>query len=239
MYRIAICDDDRIFVNQLNKHIDAIMNDSRLIREKDFTVEQYHEAKALQRVIEQDQNRYQLLLLDIELSNDIGMDMARAFREQQVKSSIIYITSHRDYIYDCFDTQPLWYLLKPIDYEKFKEILLSDYRKNYAGTRLVIKIEGRQLAIPLDEIYALESTQHRTRIWLKEQFLDWNGALSALKVQLPTFSFCQSHNSYIINLNHVLEILRTDVVMDNQKTFPISRRYHDQTLEKYFAYLRL
>lgn len=239
MYRIAICDDDSIFSDYLHENIKKIMNENGLVQGTDYDIEQFNEAAGLQHMIRRNPNGYQLLLLDIELPGENGMDIARTFREQQVTSSIIFITVHRDYIYECFDTQPLWYLLKPLDYEKFRKILLDDYRRNYAKARLAVKIEGRQMAIPFHEIYALESTQHRTRIWLSEKFYDWNGALSALKPQLPAFCFCQSHNSYMINLSHVKEILRADVLMDNNRSFPVSRRYHDQTLEKYFNYLRL
>lgn len=239
MYRIAVCDDDSMFLNHLTRDIEKIMDENGLVQGMDYNIDQYDQTTGIQRMIRRDKNYYQLLLLDIELSGENGMDMARTFREQQVTSSIIFITCHRDYIYDCFDTQPLWYLLKPPDYDKLKKILLSDYRRSYADIRLAVRIEGRQMAIPFHDIYALESTQHRTRIWLAEDFYDWNGALSALKPQVPSVCFCQSHNSYMINLSHVKEILRTDVLMDNDRTFPVSRRYHDQILEKYFTYLRL
>ncbi|MBS7009472.1 LytR/AlgR family response regulator transcription factor [Anaerostipes sp.] len=239
MYRIGICDDDKVFLDHLGQKIKEIMIENGLKYGIDFEIEQFSEALQMNRIIQGDRDHYQLLLLDIELSKENGMELARAFRKQQVTCSIIFITSYRDYVFDCFDTQPLWYLLKPIDTEKFEEILLSDYRRSYADTRLAVKIGGRNLAIPFSDIYALEATQHRTRIWLFDEFQDWNGALSKLKPLMPSYSFCQSHNSYMINLSHVIEIQRSDAVMDNGRAFPISRRYFDHTMEKYFTYLKI
>lgn len=239
MYRIAICDDDEKFLNQLSQKVDEIMSGNALVRGTDFDIEPFCEAALMQQKILENENAYQLLLLDIELSKENGMELAKTFREQHVTCSIIYITAYRDYVFDCFDTQPLWYLLKPVDFDKFKEILLSDYRRNYVDARLALKIDGRTFTIPYAEIYALESTQHRTRIWLNEGYRDWNGALSALKPRLPTFCFCQSHNSYIINLSHVKEIQRTDALMDNGRTFPVSRRFYDHTFDRYLAYLKI
>lgn len=238
MYRIAICDDDRVFLHQLSLDVVAIMKEHHLEQGVDYDIDQFDEVLTLQQKMQSDNGFYHLLLLDIELSTGNGMDLAREIRKQNISCSIVYITSHRDYIYDCFDTQPLWYLLKPIDLDKFKTILISDYHKNYMDTRLVIKIEGKSVAIPFHKIYAVESTQHRCRIWLAQGHYDWNGSLSALKPQLPIFSFCQSHNSYILNLSHVKEIRRSDALMDNEQLFPISRRYHDQALDRYFAYLK-
>ncbi|WP_148409318.1 LytR/AlgR family response regulator transcription factor [Murimonas intestini] len=239
MYRIAICDDDEAFLHHLGRATEEILTASGLVRGSDFGIDLFSQAAQVQSRVLEDKDSYSLLLLDIEISRENGMELARTLREQQVKCSIIFITSHRDYIFDCFDTRPLWYLLKPVDLEKYKEILLSDYRRNYAGARLALKVGGRQLAILYQDIYALESTQHHARIWLADSYQDWNGALSALKPQLPPVSFCQSHNSYLVNLSHVNEIQRTDVLMDNGKKFPISRRYHDQVMERYFAYLKL
>ena len=239
MYRIAICDDDPIFSHQLNQNIIEIMNKHGLVKGIDYDSDQFSNTLGIQQILQQDTNYYQLLLLDIELPNENGMNIAKALRKQHITCSIIFITSYRDYIYDCFDAQPLWYMLKPINLEKFEEILLSDYQRNYANTRLIIKIKGKHIAIPFHDIYALESTQHRTKIWLSKGEYNWTGALSALKPQLPALNFCQSHNSYIINLSHVREILHTDVLMDDDRLFPISRRYHDQILDKYFAFLKI
>ena len=239
MYHIAICDDDEAFSKQLKQTIEDIMNESGLILNTDFDIELFAHSEMLQRKIQERQDYYQLLLLDIELSKSNGVELARIFRNQQFSGSLIYISAYRDYVFDCFDTKPLGYLLKPVNDQKFKGILLSDYRKNYADARLVLKIDGKQRVIPFVDIYALEATQHRTRIWMRDGYRDYNGALSSLKGQLPTFSFCQVHNSYIINLSHVKEIQRTEALMDDGRMFPISRRYYDLTLDKYFAFLKI
>lgn len=239
MYRIAICDDDEEFSNLLSLKVEEIMVEKGLIRGSDFDIDLFSKAASMQHQILKNINLYHLLLLDIELSKDNGIELAKEFRKHQVTCSIIYITAYRDYVFNCFDTQPLWYLLKPLDHDKFKEILLSDYQRNYSDARLVLKINGRQCVILFSDIYALEATQHHTKIWLNDSCRDWNGALSALKPQLPAFSFCQSHNSYIINLSHVKELRKTEAYMDDGRFFPISRRYYEHTFNKYLAFLKI
>lgn len=239
MYRIAICDDDEIFLEHLSRNVEKILTESGLARGTDFDMDLFCEAAPMQHAVLASANAYQLLLLDIELTHANGMALARTLRRQQITSSIIYITAHRDYVFDCFDTQPLWYLLKPVNLDKFRTILLADYQRNYVDARLALKIDGKPLHIPFADIYALESTQHRTRVWLRDGWRDWNGPLYTLKPQLPALGFGQSHNSYILNLSHVKEIRRTDALMDDGRMFPISRRYYDQILDKYFSYLKI
>lgn len=239
MYQIAVCDDDEKFLEKLCQTAKAILCESGLVCDTDFAIACFSDAIGLREAVLKQPEQYQLLLLDIELSHESGMELARTLREHEITCRIIFITSHRDYVFDCFDTRPLWYLLKPLDVEKFKEILLDDYRHSYEDTRLVIKIGTRKITIPFQDIYALEATDHHTRIWLRDGYRDCNRALSALKSQLPSFDFCQSHNSYIINLSHVKEIQRMEVLMDNDRTFPVSRRYYDLTFEKYFTFLKI
>lgn len=239
MYRIAICDDDEVFLSQLNQNTKDILCEYGLTYGHDFEINCFSCAKHLQDNVLEKQDFYDLILLDIEISDENGITIAKSFREQNMASRLIYITSYRDYVFDCFDTQPLYYLLKPLDYEKFKDILLLDYRRNYMSSHLVIKINGRQVSIPYSDIYALEATSHRTRIWLKDKIRDWNGPLSSLKDQLPTSEFCQSHNSYILNLAHIQEIQKAEVIMDNDKKFPVSRRYYNEIFEKYLSFLRI
>lgn len=155
MYRIAVCDDDERFLNNLCRKTEECLTETGLVRGSDFEIEAFCEAAPLKDRLLESETTCQLLLLDVELDKENGMELARTLRRSQITCSIIYITSHRDYVFDCFDTQPLWYLLKPLDEEKFREILLSDYTRSYADNRLFLKIEGRQHTIPFPDIYAL------------------------------------------------------------------------------------
>ena len=115
MYRIAVCEDDPRTAEQ-NKAATCHALDGRgRIRGQDYDVDVFHAAAPLMERLSADSGAYQLLLLDIQLDRDNGVELARFLREHEVDASIIYITDHPGFALDSFPTYPLEYLLKPVD----------------------------------------------------------------------------------------------------------------------------
>ena len=185
--------------------------------------------------------RCQMLLLDVrfEQEGEDGLAVARLLREHGVDCSLVFISSYRDYVFDCFEARPLSYLKKPVEWDRFCDCLRREFEERYQSARLSLRIGGRRMSIPFSDVYALEATQHRVRIWRRSDFLDWNGALSTLESLLPTTYFCRCHRSFWINLQHVSELARTEARMDNNKAFPVSKRLYASVMKRHYAFLAL
>ena len=184
-----------------------------------------------------DRDACQLLLLDIRLEEESGLELAKTLREHQVDCSLIYVTSYQDYVFQSFETHPLHYLVKPIDREWLAGALRYDYRRRYRDARVFLKCGGRQTAIRLEDIYALEAAQHKVRVWLEGRYEMWSGTLSALEEQLPTYCFCRCHSGFILNLSHVRELVRYEARMDNGSAVPVSKRLYPEVLRRHIACL--
>ena len=135
MYHIAIGDDDPLFLRETEDLVSDCLKAEGLERHVDFDIDCLSTSQSLLAALEMDRNRYQLLLLDVEFGQDNGLDVAAALRRRQAAFRLIYITSHRDYVFDSFDTRPLHYLLKPVDGEKLAALIREDYRRRYLGAR--------------------------------------------------------------------------------------------------------
>lgn len=62
-----------------------------------------------------------------------GMKTAHIFREKAPSQILIFISSGREYVFDAYDVEAFWYLLKPVDDKKLKNVL----------QKAVIKTENR------------------------------------------------------------------------------------------------
>ena len=58
------------------------------------------------------------LLLDIEMGNMNGMELARNLRAKGDMLPIIFITGYSEFMQDGYDVEALHYLLKPVDKNK-------------------------------------------------------------------------------------------------------------------------
>ena len=123
MYRIVIGDDDAPFLKEITERMEQIMSGDALTRGQEYEIVPFADPSALYQKLAAKPDYCQLLLLDVEFAEKNGIKIAERLRELGVDCGLIYITCHRDYVYDCFGTRPLWYLVKPVDWDKLAEIV--------------------------------------------------------------------------------------------------------------------
>ena len=125
MYRIAVCEDDPRTAEQNKTAACHVLEGKGRSQGRDYDVEVFHTAAPLMKRLTADPDAYQLLLLDIQLDGDNGVELARFLREHKVSASIIYITDPPGFALDSFPTYPLEYLLKPVDMNALRSCLLK------------------------------------------------------------------------------------------------------------------
>ena len=204
---------------------------------QDYDIDVFHTAPPLMERLAKAPDAYQLLLLDIQLDGDNGVELARFLREHQVKASVIYITDHPGFALDSFPTYPLEYLLKPVDEARLAAALDWDWRQRHIQQkRPVLRVGGR--TVPLDEIAYLETAGRKTAVHTREERIEHNLPLSRLKEELQGQGFCLSHFSYLVNLSHVTRVERDALTLDTGESIPVSRRYYQDFMARYVESLK-
>ena len=117
-YKIAICDDsdaDRQYVFDMVK---AWAEASGHTVQVDF----FPSAESFLFRYEEE-NDYDILLLDIEMGGMDGVSMAKQLRKNNDTLQIIFITGYSDYISEGYEVAALHYLIKPVKEEKLRSVL--------------------------------------------------------------------------------------------------------------------
>lgn len=232
MIKIAICDDE--------KNIRAYLR--TLVRKQDKESEIAEYASADEYL--SDGAVHDLLFLDIELNGSAsgmdGMGLARRIRSMELARQpiIIFVTGYEKYVYDAFDVDAFQYLLKPIDEQKFAEVfsraaghILSEAEEK--KRTLVIQCGSESRAIPLDNIYYMESRNHKVVLYLKEGELEYYAKIGDLEGELQG-RFFRIHRGYLVNLAYVEGYDKTEVMLANGDRLPLSKKFDDFAA----AYLR-
>ncbi len=136
--RIAICDDDKsdrekvhvLLQDYLKKN--SIKAQVRIFDHPDTLIE------------ECEHYRPHIYILDIVMPMVTGIQAARELRWNQPDAQIIFATSESSYALESFDVNPINYILKPIEKEKFFSTLdLAISRVDIGSDKSVyIKIKG-------------------------------------------------------------------------------------------------
>ena len=235
MIRIAVCDDE--------KNIRIYL--SSLIKKQPVECEIIEYASAEEYL--SDGKEYDLLFLDIELhsqASDIdGMDMAKRIRsrEHSKQPSIIFVTGYEKYVYDAFDVGAFQYLLKPVDERKFEEVfqraaaqIASEAERQQK--KLVIQYANASKAIPLEDIYYIESQSHKAVIHMKEEVLECYAKIGDLEEELQG-QFFRIHKGYLVNLAYVEEYNKTEVMLINGDKLLISKYKYPDFVKAYMRYM--
>lgn len=217
IYRFAICDDESAELDYL-KHISKKWADTNgytasisCFQSAEAFLFQYAEEKS-----------YDILLLDIEMNNMSGIELAKIIRSNNKEIQIIFITGYMDYILDGYDVEALHYLLKPIKEEKFFEVLNHAVIKLKRNEKaLILNLCDESVRIPLYEIRFLEVKRNYVTIHANNDFTV-KSSLSDLEKELDNVFF-RVGRSFIVNLKYIQRITKTDIFLSDSSIIPLPR----------------
>lgn len=222
MYRLAICDDEQADVVYLQSLLEKWAESTRAA----LKIERYSSAEAFLFQYEEDKD-FDLLLLDIEMGEMSGLELARKIRQENRAVQIIFITGYMEYIAEGYDVEALHYLLKPVTAEKLFTVLdRAAERLKSKEKELCLALPGTVVRIPFHEIRYLEVQRNYVTVHGAEAYTV-KKTLNELEEELDE-SFCRTGRSYIVNLLFVKRITKAQVVLKDGKEIPLSRNFYEK-----------
>lgn len=216
MINIAVCDDNISTTKQIEKYIYACNYNSYV------TI--FHSGEDLMKSIKLDYN-YDLIFLDIEMPKINGINTAKKLREMDIESLIIYVSSHKDYYYDAFETEPFRFINKPINYNLFKNIFdLAVDRLTKLSNYFYFQKDKKIRQIILNQVIYFESHRRTINIVTAKETFSYYGKLDDVEQVLAEkkINFFRIHKSYIINSEYITQLEFTKVHLANGEILPIS-----------------
>jgi DNA-binding LytR/AlgR family response regulator len=177
-----------------------------------------------------------LVFLDIQMPDMTGLDFARSL-SPSIK--VIFTTAFKDYAFEGFKIDAVDYLLKPFNYAEFlkaanktaerfgihEEKNSAPYKDNF----IFVKSEYKQLKINLDEVYYFEGLKDYIKIWLNSQAkpILTLMSLKTLEQELPEEKFMRVHRSFIVALDKINVIERSQIIINNER-ITIAEQYKEK-----------
>ena len=214
MTRIAICDDEKDFLDAAERMLNQYMEEKK----NAFEVDVFSFTSDLADTIE-DGMIYDIYLLDIYMPCMTGMTLATDLRSNGVKSPIIFLTSSPDHALEAFGVDATHYLLKPYSQEEFY-VAMDKAMQNivsHKDDRIVLKVDNEYRSIRASHIIRCEAEDKYQRIYLeKGESLLIRMSGTDLYKQLSEFDFFyRCGRAHIANLIHISRIKPDGVVFRN------------------------
>ncbi len=179
-------------------------------------------------------NPVDILFLDINMPDISGIELARSLEKRPM---IIFTTAYKNFAFEGFELEAIDYLLKPIDFERFKKAVdkaidFNSYRNAAQNQQqqesLYVYSEYRMIKIDVQKIEYIESMEDYIKIHLLDQPKPVLTLMPLKKVleKLPQSNFMRIHRSYVVALNHIKSIHNKKVQLETIE-LPVGSSYND------------
>lgn len=233
MYRLAICDDELLFLKTHRAMAASLLSEAGIA----FEITPFTSAPALADSLLKMPNCFDMLMLDILLGAENGVALARALRDTGYRGGILFATSSKDYSLAGYDVYPVHYLIKPIRRSALKEALLRDYRQRFQAPQLNIPVKGGFTAVPIDAVLYIESMARSLIIHLKDRDIVTAMPLKEIMALLPQGAFLQCHKSFLIPLGKIYSFTRSEIALTTGQKLPVGRVFYTHAMTAFIDYM--
>ncbi len=217
--RVAVCDDEKAQQSLLEKYL----KEWGEMRKVPVQTVSFLNGESFAFAWEDDK-AFDLLVLDIEMGQLNGMELAAQIRRTDEEVPILFVTGYEEYIAQGYEVSALHYLLKPLHKEKLFAVLDRLQRQKKPEERICFQAEEGQLALPLSKIWFVEAEGHQCLLVTGEREYRLRENLSSTaKLLSEKQEFVRTHRSYLVNLQHICAIVKSELVLDDNRRLPLSR----------------
>ncbi len=219
MINICIVEDELDQAKLLQNYI------RRFGLENKTEVETFHLTDGID-LVDDYQSQYDIILLDIQMKHLDGMTAAEKIRAIDPNVIIIFITSTVKYAVQGYAVDALGYVLKPVTYPAFAQLIskaIVKVQSMKSQVFLMVTVDDRQLRLDCSSIYYLESSRNNVVLHCSDNDFKTAGPLKKYEEKLIMHGFSKCHNAYIVNLSYVQAVQKEEVILTTGVILPISR----------------
>lgn len=181
-----------------------------------------------------------LVLLDIEMNDFSGIDIARQLPEDCI---LIFTTAHANYALDGYEVSAIDFLHKPFSYDRFcmaisRAIQILEIRNKAKSAdiiedshQLVLKVEYQNVTISTSDILYIEAMDN----YIKVHTCDNRRILTQMSIKsilelLPNGDFLRIHRSFVVSKTKIASFTKRQVQLLASKsiTLPVGRIYAEE-----------
>ncbi len=232
MIEIFICDDDTNITEFLSFFITKHFGN-------DYKVVTMNRCQELIGMVEMNECVPDILIMDINLKDGNGIETVKRLQDYYPKIKVIYLTGIIHYATAIFETNPAYFLVKPINENSLIDAItkVSKEIEFDRSDSIVLKTNGSEFLLYRREIMYVESQGRKLVLHMAD------GRKSEIYEKMDVMQeklgpmFIRSHKSYLINMKYITERNNKEFYLLDGKVLPISKPNLKDVKIKFITYL--
>ena len=192
-------------------------------------------AAAAQEAIEK--HDVQLMFLDIHMPEVSGIRFLQSLKMKN-RPLVVLTTAYNQYAIEGFELDVADYLMKPFSFERFLKtihkivsrlgsVVHIESNSNMPVKYIFVKSEYKTYKIDLHNIIYIEGLKDYSKIYTTSGNVMTLKSLKAIESMLPKNEFMRVHRSYIIAINKIKVISKSQITTITDIDIPVSEGFRE------------
>ena len=233
MFKIAVCDDEPVYLEKIINSIRRILDERGI---STYQIDTYSEGEVL---LEDDKVfDYNVIFLDINMPQISGLEVAEKIRESRQDILLIFVTAFLDYAIEGYRMEAIRFLLKDMLDELLPECMETIIKKLDMQTHKINKhfMEGKK-ELSVDSIWYVESQRHKLFFHIFEiRMVRYSlyEKLDNIEKELQKYRFLRIHKGFLVNTKYIESISNYRVLLKDGRILPVPRDKYQKVKERYY-----
>ena len=221
--RIAVCDDDKKIREDIAGKVSTCIPEAE--------VELFAGGGEL--VQELQNASFHIVLLDIDMPEISGLDVAEMIQNTVPKPLIVFVTSHDELVYDSLRFHPFGFVRKTHLDEEL-DLVLKDAVADINAREKSISVHIAQgdVRLKLKDILYFESDGNYIKVITGDQEYRFRDTMQTLESTLQYDGFIRVHKGFLVNAEAVKIFNSEKCTLVNDMEIPMGRAYQEEARRK-------
>lgn len=167
-----------------------------------------------------------ILILDIDMPEVSGMELAEELRTNNMNLIIIFLTNHEEFVFKAIEFQPFRYIRKIRIEAEMPLAILSAVKviESKRDKQIILNTDDGEMKVMLSEIMYFETEKRKIAVHLQNgKKLFVNKKISEVQKMVNKENFIMIHRCCVVNADYIRNISDSIVILDNNEKLIVSR----------------
>lgn len=235
MLRIAVCDDDKVFADELILLLENVCK----LKSIEFDIDYFSSGDdVLEKCLS-----YHLIFLDIIMPGVDGIKSAEKInlmRETTDTPFIVFVSGNDNLVFSALKQFPYGFVRKSCldsDIEDCVERVNRLVKKGSCSKRYSVKVGREVMLLDVEQILYVQKENNYCVFYTNNGAYKERSKIDYKYNDLKKFGFIRTGVGSLVKTSHVVEFHTDEVILDSGVIIPISKKYRKSVKEEYLSYL--